>query len=193
MTYFWQNPTLRANPVGFAAFAPGDVVHVDGKPAGSQALFLSYKDMDRVVVADFDTEKLSEHRRNEISGLWRATVGTRHRAMVLLSKSGRRANPTDLTVANTIISQMGGSGRLSAMIGAHSFVGDENSVSFRFKARARNGANALHVTLDPSDTYTVKFFSIRGTKTKVVKELDDVYAEDLKRIFEDETGLRLSL
>lgn len=100
---------------------------------------------------------------------------------------------TDLTVANTIVSQMGGSGRLVAMIGACNFTGTEKSVSFRFKARAKNSSNGLKVTLDPSDTYTVEFISVRGASLKIKESLSDIYAEDLIRIFESKTGLYLSL
>lgn len=100
---------------------------------------------------------------------------------------------SDLTVANTIISQMGGTRRLSMMIGANAFVGSDNSVSFKFKARAKNGANAFRVTLNPSDTYTVEFVSCRGMKVTVKDSLSDVYAEDLISLFQNKTGLYLSL
>jgi hypothetical protein len=100
---------------------------------------------------------------------------------------------SDLTTATIILSQMGGTSRLSVMIGANSFVGSDNSVAFRFKARARNGSNAFRVTLDPSDTYTIEFLSLRGSSRKVKETLSDVYAEDLKSLFEKKTGLYLSL
>jgi hypothetical protein len=100
---------------------------------------------------------------------------------------------SDLTIATEILRQMGGTGRLSMMIGANGFIGSDNSVSFRFKARAKNGANAFMVTLDPSDTYTIEFISVRGSSRKVKEALSDVYAEDLKNIFQNKTGLYLSL
>lgn len=100
---------------------------------------------------------------------------------------------SDLTVANTILSQMGGTGRLGLMIGANNYTGDSSSVWFRFKARAKNGANRFKVTLDPSDTYTIEFSSVRGTSFKVKETLSDIYAEDLVRIFQEKTGLYLSL
>jgi hypothetical protein len=99
----------------------------------------------------------------------------------------------DLLVANTILAQLGGGGRLRAMLGAETFVGSENSLSFRFKARAKNGSNGLYVRLDPSDTYTVEFVSVRASKRTVKASFEDVYAEDLRRLFESETGLYLSL
>jgi hypothetical protein len=99
-----------------------------------------------------------------------------------------------MLVANTIAQQLGHSAnRMVAMIGAYNFVGSENSLSFRFKARARNGANACRIVLDPSDTYTVEFISLRGTSRKVKGEFKDIYADSLKGLFERETGLYLSL
>ena len=92
----------------------------------------------------------------------------------------------------TILSQMGGMGRLVMMIGAKQFACDEKSVKFRFAARSVDGSNGVKVTLDPSDTYTVEFFSARGTSYKVKKELSGVYADDLVRIFEGQTKLYLS-
>ena len=99
----------------------------------------------------------------------------------------------NLQVANTILAQLGGAGRLGAMVGAHSFVGDERSLTFRIKARAKGGIKAIKVTLDPSDTYSVRFVAIRGTKVRAVAELDDVHAENLRECIEHETGLVLSL
>ena len=99
-----------------------------------------------------------------------------------------------MEVAKTIITQLGHSAsRMGVMVGAWGFVGSPNSLSFRFKARAKNGSNAVRIVLDPSDTYTVTFISNRGSSTKVKGEFSDVYAEDLTRLFENETGLYLSL
>jgi hypothetical protein len=99
-----------------------------------------------------------------------------------------------MTVATTIVSQIGRStGRMSAMIGAHTFTGSATTLTFRFKARAKNGSNCVRITLEPSDTYKVEFLSIRGTSVKTKGEFSDIYAEDLKPLFERETGLYLSL
>lgn len=101
---------------------------------------------------------------------------------------------SNLEVANTIAQQLGHSTRrMGVMIGAHSFVGSENSLSFRFKARARNGSNAVRIVLDPCDTYTVEFVSLRGTSRKVKASYSDIYCDSLKGLFERETGLYLSL
>ncbi len=97
------------------------------------------------------------------------------------------------TIPETTLEQLGGAGRLCAMIGAHTFTQSDKTLTFKFKARAKNGANCIQVTLDPSDTYTVKFYSLRGLSMKVKGEFSDVYNDCLRRVIESETGLYLSL
>lgn len=96
------------------------------------------------------------------------------------------------TVADTILEQLGGGRRLSMMIGAHAFIGNKNALTFRFKARAKNGANCIRVTLDPSDTYTVEFISVRGSSVKEKDRTEDIYNDMLKEVVERHTGLALS-
>jgi hypothetical protein len=101
---------------------------------------------------------------------------------------------SNLEVAETIIQQLGHSTRrLGVMIGAHTFVASDVGVSFKFKARAKNGANYCRVTLKPSDTYKVEFVSLRGVKVNIKGEFSDIYNDQLTRLFERETGLYLSL
>ena len=100
---------------------------------------------------------------------------------------------TDLNVAHTILAQLGGHGRIAAMIGAKDFVGDECSVMFRFSAKASNRANKIVITLDSDDTYRVQFWSIRGMKMQLVNDCPGVYASDLRTTIENKTGLALSL
>lgn len=99
----------------------------------------------------------------------------------------------NLTVANTILAQMGGSGRLTAMIGAHSFVGGKDSLSFRFKAKSHKGINTIRVVLTPADVYTVEFCRIRGFKLSLVETVADVYCDQLIETVERVTGLYLHL
>lgn len=87
---------------------------------------------------------------------------------------------------------------MMAMIGAHCFyavekAGEENGLTFEWKARSRNGAKGVTITLEPDDTYTVKFWKIVDYREKIVGEFDDIYADQLISLFEDETGLRLRL
>jgi len=98
-----------------------------------------------------------------------------------------------LVVAETILAQLGGSGRLAAMLGAHTFLGDATSLSFKIRAKAANGAKAIKIVLTPDDLYTVEFWSIRGLATKEVGHFEAVHVESLRALIEGETGLRLSL
>lgn len=99
----------------------------------------------------------------------------------------------DMTVANTIIRQMGGMGKLRAMVSASNFVGDDNSVQFKFKGSRK--FNICKVTLNALDLYTFELyhFNSRTYELKKKYELENVYWDMLKPVFEKETGLYLSL
>jgi len=97
----------------------------------------------------------------------------------------------DTEIANTILQQMGGGGRIRAMTGAKQFVAHPDGVAFRFPNR--RGANHVKVQLTAADDYVVTFTRIAGAKCTVVEEAAGVYAEDLKPMFERVTGLYLSL
>lgn len=99
---------------------------------------------------------------------------------------------TNLAVANTILAQLGGAGRLRLMTSARDFLGDAKWLSFRVGRNAR-GVNKVKVTLDPSDTYTVEVFRVRGTTVKVLGSASGVYADSLVSSFESLTGLYLTL
>lgn len=102
---------------------------------------------------------------------------------------------TDLTVANTILEQLGGH-RMMVMTGAKNFVGHENAMTFRLPSTphfVKNGINYVCITLTPMDTYTVTFNRLRGMKSTKISEHEDVYAEDLQGLFMSETGLATRL
>jgi hypothetical protein len=99
------------------------------------------------------------------------------------------------TTFNQLTQSENGVNRLVSMIGAKhlSFSEKDSHVSFKFMRGAKNKANYLKIMLTPADTYTLEFGKIHGLKYRVIETLAGVYAEDLKRIFESETGLYLSL
>lgn len=99
--------------------------------------------------------------------------------------------PNTMNIAGQIIEQLGGAGRLMAMVGASSFVNVENGVQFRFKGS--KVANSVRIELDIDDTYVVKFFKIKGLDFKQTRESIGAHWSDLPRIFELSTGLALSL
>ena len=86
----------------------------------------------------------------------------------------------------------GGVNKLSTMIGAHTFLRDEqnNAVSFKFKAG--NKANYCKITLTDMDLYDIVIGKIRGMNSTIIVSFDGLYAEDLQSVFEESTGLCLS-
>ena len=100
---------------------------------------------------------------------------------------------TNMEIANEILRQIGGAGRVKAFIGVKQFVAIDNGLQVNFKAKAANGANIFQVILDPSDTYTLKFFRQRGIDCKPVgRELSGIFCDNLKEIIEEKIGLRLT-
>ena len=95
---------------------------------------------------------------------------------------------SDRAIAQTILSQLGGN-RFVAMTGANTFVADKNALIFRLP-RGANRVVCVRVQLDPSDTYTMKFFAKDGpVGLKEVKSFEDIYADMLQDCFTQVTGL----
>ena len=104
------------------------------------------------------------------------------------------------TIAATTLSQLagveaGGFGRLKAMIGAKDFIWSkkDNYVAFKFMQGASNKANHIKITLNGKDLYDVEFIRIWGTSFKTIDKATDLYNDQLKGYFEENTGLYLSL
>jgi len=127
-------------------------------------------------------------------------------------KLGETQEQYEPKVAATIADQMGGIKSLKTMIGAKNFIDHGNALSFEFPSKGKK-PNYLKITLDPSDTYTMEFGrkkplnpekvaalpenvtpeQFRDTFYTKIDEISDVYADDLQEIFEEKTGLYLSL
>jgi hypothetical protein len=106
-------------------------------------------------------------------------------------------NPKVPNWASTIIWQMGGYQRMSAMIGLKQIVVDEDKkqVLFKFPNRQRSKANAVYVKLQPNDEYEVRFNRIGKKKgfynNKNLATFEDIQWEQLIPLFEKQTGLYL--
>jgi len=111
-------------------------------------------------------------------------------------KPKRRGNLASLAedngVGRTILEQLGGVGRIRVMTGAKNFILLPNGVTFQFPNPQRSRGNVVEVTLAGDDTYTVKFYNLAGRTKKLVHEVDGIYFDQLKGVFERQTGLYLS-
>lgn len=94
-----------------------------------------------------------------------------------------------MQVAETIRQQLGN--RCLYMLGAKHLLGDETSLQFSIQGCKE--INKIQIILDPSDTYTMKFWKIRGADFKLVKEVNEVYCDQLHDMIESITGLATSL
>lgn len=96
-----------------------------------------------------------------------------------------------MTIAQTILSQLGGN-RFIAMTGAKYLVDGGHFLQFTLPGRK---INSVVIRLDASDTYTVLFNkkTNMGVDIKSVSSATMVYADQLRRVFEEHTGLATSL
>ena len=92
-------------------------------------------------------------------------------------------------VGKTIAQQMGGPGRLRAMLGAKQIVLLPNGLKIKWPNKERSKGNVCVITLRSDDTYDMEF--LNGEKS--VKKYEGVYNDALISTFETHTGWFLSL
>jgi hypothetical protein len=100
-------------------------------------------------------------------------------------------------IANCIIQQLGGFGKLSAMISASQYIygitdNNENFLQFKFKGSKKY--NKIVITLTQMDTYTLQFYKLTKDYnfTPLVTKTD-IYCDELIECFTSVTGLDLFL
>jgi len=106
-------------------------------------------------------------------------------------------------IAHKILDQLGGQ-RFLAMTGAKNLLAVEGGLTLKLPSHfAKDGINYVEIKLD-GDTYGLKFQAVRivrgangridmGASVRTVSETSLVYAEALREVFENHTGLLLSL
>lgn len=115
---------------------------------------------------------------------------------------------TDPAVANTILEQIGGE-RSLFMLGCPQAGGATSytatSLTIRIKNNPEKKVNRITITLDPTDTYSVRFWRhspqrfmsksgrIIDSKYTTVSEHSDIYCDGLMDLIEDKTGWFLTL
>ena len=98
-----------------------------------------------------------------------------------------------MNVATIILQQLGGS-RFNAMTGAKDHFADGNALQFKLPNNfAKDGINFDKIRLMPDDTYKMEFSKFTKKRyvwaTWVIKEIDNVYNDQLQSIFTEVTGL----
>lgn len=89
-----------------------------------------------------------------------------------------------------IVQQLGGSRILSMMIGLKRIILEDHGVQLIFpKPRHKGAVNKVRVFHNGKDLYDVEFILFNKRGHKVLRTENDVYAEDLKDVFEKGTGL----
>ena len=96
-------------------------------------------------------------------------------------------------VANTIYNQLGGR-VFSIMTGTQLWVSGSDYAGFKVGSNAKK-VQYMKVTLNGLDLYDVEFSRLNGKTLGLVKlsEVSNVYAEDLKQVFEHHTGMYTSI
>lgn len=79
------------------------------------------------------------------------------------------------------------------MTGAKNFVAGSRDLFFALPRMPGLNFHRVKVCLMPDDVYVVMFYRISGGHLKCLKSIGNVYAEDLRGVFERETGIRTSL
>lgn len=94
---------------------------------------------------------------------------------------------TDLTVAKTILAQLGGE-RFVMMTGATNFVGGADSLTFKVGSNPKRVTH-VRVTLTPDDLYDVTFFKAgKGPQSQ-----DGIHREMLQEVIGANIGLYTTL
>jgi hypothetical protein len=104
------------------------------------------------------------------------------------SKRGISGN-RDAQIVSEIVKQIGGN-QFAAMTGAE-FSRNGSTLIVKFKGSTK--FNHMTITLNGSDLYDVVFMKLRAGKVSNEILFEDIYAEDLRAVFEKNTGLRTSV
>jgi len=97
----------------------------------------------------------------------------------------------NMEVAQTILHQLGDR-KFIVMTGAKNLIGSHNSFSCKI-GRNSKAISHVKITLNSKDLYDIEFIRIRKYEAKIINSYNDIYCDQLKDIFEENTGLYLTL
>ena len=102
--------------------------------------------------------------------------------------------------AVVIVEQLGGMRQLKAFVNAQQFVYSKEELWLKFRFSGSRRCNLVKIFLDPSDTYSLEFWSIpsieqmlKGRDAIMLERDVLVYCDQLMDRFEQATGLYLTL
>ena len=100
---------------------------------------------------------------------------------------------SDMTVAKTILAQLGGQ-RFLTMTGAKFLLAHASALSFHLPSSfAKDGINRVRIDLTAQDLYDVTFSRARGLKIFYQAKVDGLYCDQLREAFTEATGLEVAL
>jgi len=99
-----------------------------------------------------------------------------------------------MTKVETILSQLGGN-KFIKMTGANKIASRDKDTTLSFWFKMCRKSNICLVHLNGKDLYDITFhqYSRKNLTTTKKQEYNDVYAENIRELFESYTGLRTSL
>ena len=110
---------------------------------------------------------------------------------------GDAASDRRAEVGKIIFEQFGG-GRAMAMIGGRAMLLNTEDyglggLGVKWPNRQRSKGNYVEIILRPDDTYDMTFYNLTTRAKKPVKTYEGIYADQLRPLFEKQTGWYLSL
>ena len=98
----------------------------------------------------------------------------------------------NMQIAQTILEQLGGR-QFLMMTGSTNLTAIDKGLGMLIK-RNKSGANVFRVILDEgADLYDVEFVKSSPARYDMIKRIEGVYCDMLQDIFEEETGLYVTL
>jgi hypothetical protein len=141
-------------------------------------------------VAVLPTKLRGEDKRGVINMPHSVIYPTTAKAITTAHSDTHSKRVTDL-----IVQQLGGTGKLAAMLGAKNFVRLQSGLQFDLSSRgSKNKANKIAITYDPgSDEYCMIFYRLRNLDLQKLSAHPHLQVSQLKSVITRETGLDLHL
>ena len=98
-----------------------------------------------------------------------------------------------MSTAEKIVEQLGGAGKLNAMIGAREFIPLNHGVQFTFPQQTRSKPNHVRIRLNGKDLYDIEFYRRAGIHFTILDDVCDVPVENLRSAIEKGIDKDLSL